>query len=176
MLNSILGGGFSGRLFQNLRERHGYTYGSSSGFSYNRVAGIFSASAEVRNAVTVPAIEEIFNEVKRIDTDPVPDPELAMQRDYLAGNYLLSLESPATTAARVQEIDLYKLPVDYFKTYVGRVTSVSADRIKLLADKYVNPAGLTVVVVGEAKEIKPALEKLGPVVVYDTDLKPVTNP
>ncbi len=176
VLNSILGGGFSGRLFQNLRERHGYTYGSSSGFSYNRVAGIFSATAEVRNAVTVPSIEEIFNEVKRIDTDPVPDPELTMQRDYLAGNYLLSLESPATTAARVQEIDLYKLPVDYFKTYVSRVTAVNAERIKALADKYVNPAGLTVVVVGEAKEIKPALEKLGPVIVYDTDLKAVTIP
>ena len=60
VLNSTLGGGFSGRLFQNLRERHGYTYGSSSAFSSNRVAGIFSASAEVRNAVTVPAIEEVF--------------------------------------------------------------------------------------------------------------------
>ena len=176
VLNSILGGGFSGRLFQNLRERHGYTYGSSSGFSSNRVAGIFSATAEVRNAVTVPAIEEIFNEVKRIGNEPVPGPELNMQREYLAGNYLLSLESPGTTAARVQEIDLYKLPVDYFKTYVSRVTSVEADRIKALADKYVNPAGLTVVVVGEAKEIKPALEKLGPVIVYDTDLKAQTAP
>ena len=171
VLNSILGGGFSGRLFQNLRERHGYTYGSSSGFSYNRVAGIFSATAEVRNAVTVPAIEEIFNEIKRIDTEPVPEPELDMQREYLAGNYLLSLESPASTAARVQEIDLYKLPVDYFKTYVGRVTSVTADKIKALADKYVDPVGLTVVVVGEAAEVKSALEKLGPVIVYDTDLK-----
>ena len=176
VLNSILGGGFSGRLFQNLRERHGYTYGSSSGFGYNRVAGIFSASAEVRNAVTVPAIEEIFNEVKRIDAEPVPGPELNMQREYLAGNYLLSLESPATTAARVQEIDLYKLPVDYFKTYVSRVTSVDAERIKTLADKYVNPRGMTVVVVGEAKEIKPALEKLGPVIVYDADLKTQAAP
>ena len=73
----------------------------------------------------------------------------------------------------MQEIDLYKLPVDYFKTYVGRVTSVTAEKIKSLADEYVNPAGLTVVVVGEAKDVKPALEKLGPVVVYDTDLKVV---
>ena len=171
VLNSILGGGFSGRLFQNLRERHGYTYGSSSGFSLNRVTGIFSASAEVRNAVTVPAIEEIMNEIRRIDAEPVPDPELDMQRQYLAGNYLLSLESPGVLASRVQEIDLYKLPVDYFKTYASRVTKVSADQIKELANKYVHPDGLTVIVVGEAKEIEPALEKLGPVTVYDTDLK-----
>ena len=176
VLNSILGGGFSGRLFQNLRERHGYTYGSSSGFSMNRVTGIFSASAEVRNTVTVPAIEEIMNEIRRIDAEPVPDPELDMQRQYLAGNYLLSLENPGVLAARVQEIDLYKLPVDYFKTYAGRVTKVSADQIKELAGKYIHPDGLTVIVVGEAKEVAPALEKLGPVTVYDTDLKVKTTP
>ena len=171
VLNSILGGGFSGRLFQNLRERHGYTYGSSSGFAMNRVTGIFSASAEVRNAVTAPAIEEILNEVRRLDAEPVPDPELDMQRQYLAGNYLLSLENPGVVASRVQEIDLYKLPVDYFKTYASRVGKVSVDKIKELAGKYIRPDGLTVIVVGEAKEIQPALEKLGPVTVYDTDLK-----
>lgn len=176
VLNSILGGGFSGRLFQNLRERHGYTYGSSSGFSMNRVTGIFSASAEVRNAVTVPAIEEILNEVRRIDAEPVPDPELGMQRQYLAGNYLLSLESPGVVASRVQEIDLYKLPVDYFKTYASRVSRVSAEKIKELAGKYIHPDGLTVIVVGEAKDVKGPLEKLGPVTVYDTDLKVKTTP
>ena len=176
VLNSILGGGFSGRLFQNLRERHGYTYGSSSGFSMNRVTGIFSASAEVRNAVTVPAIEEILNEIRRIDAEPVPDPELDMQRQYLAGNYLLSLESPGVLASRVQEIDLYKLPVDYFKNYASRVSKVSAEKIKALAEKYIHPDGLTVIVAGEATEIEPALAKLGPVTVYDTDLKVKTVP
>ena len=171
VLNSTLGGGFSGRLFQNLRERHGYTYGSSSAFSSNRVAGIFSASAEVRNVVTVPAIEEIFNEIRRIGEQPVPDPELGMQREYLAGNYLLSLESPMRTAERVQDIDLYKLPADYFKTYASRVGAVTAENVKALADKYLDPKTMTVVVVGEAKEIKASLEKIGPVTVYDTDLK-----
>ena len=142
----------------------------------NRVTGIFSASAEVRNAVTVPAIEEIMNEVRRIDAEPVPDPELDMQRQYLAGNYLLSLESPGVLASRVQEIDLYKLPVDYFKTYASRVSTVSAEKIKALAGKYIHPDGLTVIVVGEAKEIAPALAKLGPVTVYDTDLKAKDEP
>ena len=174
VLNSILGGGFSGRLFQNLRERHGYTYGSSSSFSMNRVAGTFEASAEVRNAVTLPAIQEILNELRRLDAENVPDPELDMQREFLAGNYLLSLESAGRTAARVQEIDLYKLPVDYYKTYAARVSSVGANQIKSLDDKYLgNPdqGGWTVVVVGEAKEIKAQLETLGPVTVYDTDLQ-----
>ena len=174
VLNSILGGGSSGRLFLNLRERNGYTYGAYSSFSSNRVAGIFSVSAEVRNAVTVPAIEEIFNELKRIGTQPVQDPELGMHRVYLAGNYLLSLESALRTAERVQDIDLYKLPVDYFKTYVSRVEGVTPETIKTLADAHLDPNTMTVVVVGEAKEIRTALEKIGPVTVYDTDLKAKT--
>ena len=101
-----------------------------------------------------------------------------MQREFLAGSYLLSLESAGRTAARVQEIDLYKLPVDYYKTYASRVSRVGANQIKSLDDKYLgNPdkGGWTVVVVGEAKEVKAQLETLGPVTVYDTDLKAVGN-
>ena len=171
VLNAILGGGASGRLFQNLREQHGYTYGSSSGFTLNRYGGLFSASAEVRNAVTLPAVQEIFNEIKRIDADPVPEAELDRQRRYLAGSYLLSLESPVRTAQRVQEIDLYKLPADYYKTYASRVGKATAEEIKTLADKYLGGDGWTVVVVGEAKEVKEQLGKLGPVIVYNTDLQ-----
>ena len=171
VLNAILGGGASGRLFQNLREQHGYTYGSSSGFTLNRYGGLFSASAEVRNAVTLPAVQEIFNEIKRIDADPVPAAELDRQRRYLAGSYLLSLESPVRTAQRVQEIDLYKLPADYYKTYASRVGKTTAEEVKSLADKYLGGDGWTVVVVGEAKEIKAQLDKLGSVVVYNTDLQ-----
>jgi zinc protease len=171
VMNSILGGGLTGRLFQNLRERHGYTYGSNSAFGMNRFAGVFTASAQVRNEVTLPAIQEILGEIKRLRDEPVPAPELSLQRDYLAGNYLLSLESPEHTAARVQEIDLYGLPPDYFKTYASRISKVSAEQIKTLADKYLGADDATIVVVGEAGEVKPQLEKLGPVIVYDTDLK-----
>ena len=165
---------FSGRLFQNLRERHGYTYGSSSSFSMDLVAGTFEATAEVRNSVTLPAIQEILNELRRLDAEKVPDPEVEMQREFLTGNYLLSLESASRTASRVQEIDLYKLPADYYKSYASRVSGVSADKIKALADKYLgdpDKGGWTVVVVGEAKEVRAQLETLGPVTVYDTDLK-----
>lgn len=171
VMNSILGGGFSGRLFQNLRERHGYTYGSSSSFSMRRSAGVFQCGAEVRNEVTGPAITELLAEVKRLRDEPPPEAELNMQRQYLAGNYLLSLESPATTAERVQEIELNGLPADYFKNYAKRVSEVSAPRIKALAEKYLGVDDATVVVVGEAKEIKAQLEKLGPVITYDLDLK-----
>lgn len=175
VMNTILGGGFSGRLFQNLRERHGYTYGAASSFSMNRAAGVFTENAEVRNEVTGPAITELLAEIRRMRDEPVPEAELAMQRQYVAGNYLLSLESPGRTAERVQEIDLYGLPADYFKTYAKRVSGVSAESIKTLAGKYLGADDATVVVVGEAKEIKPQLEKLGAVIVYDLDLKAAAN-
>lgn len=171
VMNTMLGGGFSGRLFQNLRERHGYTYGASSSFSMNRLAGIFTENAEVRNEVTGPAIQEMLAEVKRLRDEAPPDAELAMQRQYVAGNYLLSLESPGRTAERVQEIDLYGLPPDYFKVYARRVGDVDPTRIKALAGKYLGVDDATVVVVGEGREVRPQLEKLGPVVVYDLDLK-----
>lgn len=171
VVNSVLGGGFSGRLFQNLRERHGYTYAASSSLSALGQAGLFSVSSEVRNEVTGPAVGEILHELRRLREEPIPEGELGMQRSYLAGNYLLSLESPARTAERVQEMDLYGLPGDYYKTYARRVGGVTVERARELARRYVPGEAVTVVVVGEAGQIKAELEKLGPVVVYDLDLK-----
>jgi predicted Zn-dependent peptidase len=173
VINSTLGGGFSGRLFQNLREVHGYTYGSSSAFGYNVEAGYFQATAETRNEVTAAAIKEILNEIKRIRDDAVPPEELELQRQYNIGNYLLSLEQPARVAARVQDIWLYGLPADFYKTYAKRMSDVTPVIAQSLAKKYFHPENLAVVVVGEAKQIRPELEKMGKVVLYDMDLKVV---
>ncbi|MBS0656982.1 MAG: insulinase family protein [Verrucomicrobia bacterium] len=170
---STLGGGFSGRLFQNLREKNGFTYGAGARLATLQGGGVFTASSDVRNEVTEPAAREILNEVRRIRDAAIGDAELKMQRDYLAGNYLLSLESPTTTAARVQEMEFYGLPGDYYKSFAKRVTSVSPARAQELAKKYLRDEGLTIVAVGEAKQVKPMLEKIAPVTVYDTDLKPV---
>jgi predicted Zn-dependent peptidase len=173
VMNSILGGGFSGRLFQNLREKHGYTYGSSSAFGYNREAGYFQATAETRNDVTAPAITEILGEINRIKTEPVPAPELELQRQYNTGNYLLSLENAGRVASRVQDIDLYGLPADFYKTYAKRMAAVTAEKVTELANKYLSTKDAAIVVVGDAKQVRESLEKLGKVVLYDTDLKVV---
>lgn len=170
VMNSILGGGFSGRLFQNLREKNGYTYGSSSAFGYNRDAGYFQATAETRNNVTAAAITEILSEITRIMTESVADPELDLQRQYNIGNYLLSLESAGRVASRVQDIDLYGLPADFYKTYAKRMASVTPERVKELAGKYLSSKDIAIVVVGDASQVKADLDKLGKVVVYDTDV------
>ncbi len=173
VINATLGGGFSGRLFQNLREKHGWTYGAYSAFGMNLDGGEFSAGAETRNAVTLPAIQETLKEIQRLRDEPVPEEELTLQRQYNVGNYLLSLESSARIAQRVQDIDLYGLPADYYKTYARRMGAVTSAQVQALAKKYLSTENLAIVVVGEAKEIKPELEKLGKVFVYDQELKPV---
>jgi zinc protease len=173
VVNSTLGGGFSGRLFQNLRESHGYTYGSSSAFGYNADAGYFQATAETRNEVTAPAITEILNEMKRIRETPVGDKELELQRQYNVGNYLLSLENAGRVASRVQDIWLYGLEPDFYKTYAVRMAAVTPDKAQELAKKYINTENLAIIVVGEADQIRADLAKLGKVIEYDTDLKVV---
>ncbi|RFC45219.1 MAG: putative Zn-dependent peptidase [Verrucomicrobia bacterium] len=171
VLNSTLGGGFSGRLFQNLRETHGWTYGAYSAFDPRREAGSFEASAETRNEVTAPAVTEILKEIDRLCKEPAPETELALQREYNIGNYLLSLEKSDRTAQRVQDIDLYGLPQDFYKTYARRMGAVTPPLMQATAQAHLDTDNICIVVVGEAKDIKSSLEAFGPVTVYDTDLK-----
>jgi zinc protease len=170
--NGTLGGGFSGRLFQNLREKNGWTYGAYSAFGLNRFAGYFATDASTRNEVTGPAITETLKEIERLRTEPVPDDELSLQRQYNIGNYLLSLESPTRTATRVQDIDLYGLPPDFYKTYAKRMAAVTADDVLDLAKKYLSTTAAEIIVVGEAKDVRPQLEKIGKIIEYNTDLEP----
>lgn len=174
-VNSVLGGGISGRLAENLREKHGFTYGSSSGFSAKKLGGIFAASAEVRNEVTGAAVEEILKELKRISSEPIPEKELALQRNFVVGNFLMSVENERRMAERLQEIDLYGLPTDFYKTYARKIAELKPEKATELARKYIDPNDLVIIVVGEAKEIVPQLEKFGKVTVYDTDLKEITQ-
>ena len=141
-------------------------------FRSNRYGGAFQASAETRNEVTAPAINETLAEMKRLRDEPVPDAELELQRQYNVGNYLLSLENAGRTAQRVQDIELYGLDPDFYKRYAARMAGVTSDRVQSLAKSYLSLENLAIVVVGEAKQIQPELEKIGKVVVYDTELKP----
>jgi len=173
VVNATIGGGFSGRLFQNLREKHGWTYGAYSNFDLRKYAGSFEANAETRNAVTGPAVEETIKEIARLRDEAAPDAEIALQRQYNVGNYLLSLENSARTAQRVQDIDLYNLPADFYKTYAHRMSETTPAQVEELAKKYISSTDLAIIVVGEAKDVRSDLEKVGKVIVYDQELKPV---
>ncbi len=167
---SILGGGFSGRLFQNLREDKGFTYGAGAYSANAAKLGAIISYADVRNEVTADAVKEIFNELNRIREEPILASELEMHQKYLAGNYMLSLEQPMTIARLVQEIDVYGLAPNYYQTYVAQLMSVTPELAAELANKYVLPEKSIVAVVGMREEIAESLQAIGRVTVYDEKL------
>ncbi len=173
VLNAILGGGSTGRLYTNLREKHGFTYGAYSGMDARKMSGCFSAMADVRLAATDSAIGEMLAEMRRLRSEPLGEEERAMNVNYLVGQFLMSLENAGQTATRVQNIDLYGLPKDYYKRFVQNTESFTSRRASELAKKYLPTDRLAILLVRDAKVLKPKLERFGPVTVYDTDIKPV---
>lgn len=174
IMNSILGGGtgLGNRLTMNLRETHSYTYTPYSYFDVNSYTGYFEAAADVRNAVTDSAVQQTFYEIDRIQKEPVPADELERNVQSAVGEFLISIANPERTARRVQSINFYGLPKDYYDRLVSAYTSTSAKDVMSLAKKYLKDENLSVIVVGKASEIKPKLEKFGKVEVWDADMKP----
>ncbi|ASU32917.1 M16 family metallopeptidase [Mucilaginibacter xinganensis] len=172
----ILGGGAESRLFMNLREKHGFTYGSYSSLGTGRFQETFDASASVRNAKVDSAVTEMLNEVKRIRTTKVTDEELNTAKALYNGSFALGLEDPARTATFASNILINDLPADFYKTYLQKVNAVTADDIQRVAQKYFNYDNTRVVVVGGAAQMLEGLKKSGyPVKLYDNYASPVTE-
>jgi predicted Zn-dependent peptidase len=171
VMNRVLGGGPSARLFLNLREKHGYTYGAYSSFTSDIYPGAWSASTEVRNAVTDGSMHELMEEFKRIRTELVPESELDEARHSIVARFALSLEQPSTLLNFWMIVDYFRLPQDYWDRYPEEVAKVSPQDVQQMAKKYVDLDHLQFVCVGDGKQIKDTLKKYGPVEVYDADGK-----
>jgi zinc protease len=173
VLNQIFGSGPQSRLFTNLRENKGYTYGVYSTFSALKYAGPIRAGGDVRTDVTAPALTEFFNEFNRMRDEKVTDTELEDAKHAVVAGFALSLESPSTlvTYAAIQKI--YGFPADYWDTYPAKIMAVTADDVQRVAQKYLNPETMQIVAVGDASKIKAAMEKYGSVEMYGLDGKPV---
>ena len=176
VLNNIFGSGFSGRLFQNLREDKEYTYGAYGGVSSNKLVGSFNSSAKVRNSVTDSAVEQFLYEINRIRTEKVIAVDIQNAKNYIAGTFAQGLESPRTIASFAAAIDEYKLDKDYYKNYLKRIDAVTADDILRVAKKYMTPNNINIVVVGEASEIGSKLERFGTVNYLDKEGNKVNAP
>ncbi len=161
--NDILGGGASSRLFMHVREEKGYAYDVHSSQVPLRTGGFFEASTQVRNEVIQPAIEDVLAEMKKISSEPVTTDELTNVKNYIAGSFVIRLETQAGLANQLATVKLLGLPTDYLETYVTRVRSVEPDQILRTAKKYISPESSAVVVVGDAAQIAKPLEKLGKV-------------
>ncbi len=165
--NRILGGGSSGRLFQNIRERKGYTYGAYSSLPAGRWAGIWGANASVRTEVTEPAIGEFFFEFKRLQDQLVTEDELNRVKRSIVGGFALTLESSDGILNRSIELVQNGMPADYWDKYPALIQAVTAQDVQRVARKYLGGTNLQLIVVGERKLIESGLAKYGTVEVVE---------
>ena len=171
VLNAILGGSTS-RLFDNLRETHGFTYGAYSSLSSDKLIGSFTAFTDVRNIATDSAVQEILYEINRLRFEPVPAEELQLYKNELNGNFALSLENPQTVANFALNIARYNLPDDYYATYLQRLAAINEKDILDAANKYLFPDNANILVVGKAADVSENLKKFafdGRIRYYDED-------
>ena len=175
MADRVLGGGPSGRLFLNLREDKGYTYGAYSNFNGSKFRGTWISSSEVRTDVTEGAMKEFMYELNRLRTETVPAEELENAKRAIIGSFALSLEQPATLLQNIVTQKIYNLPADYWDTYPQKVAAITAADVENAAKKYLDMGHLQVVAVGDAAKAREILAKYGKVEVYDAEGKPVTG-
>ena len=167
VMNQILGGSFSARLNQNLREKHGYTYGSSSQLSSDDLVGRFIASASVRNEVTDSAVHEIMYELNRIVQEPVTAEELQAAKASIAGSFGRSLERPQTVASFAVNTAKYNLPKEYYSTFLKRLEAVTIEQVQATAKKYITPDHAYIEIVGKGADIASSLKRFGEVRYFD---------
>jgi zinc protease len=163
--NTILGGGTNSRMFKDIREKEGFAYDAHSQYDTHRDAGDFQAVTQVRNEVVEPALKAVLAELDQMAASPVPAEELSNIKNFIAGQYLLSLETQDGLASQLSNMKVLGLPNDYLETYTTRVRSVEPDQVLSAAKKYMAPGQAAVVVVGDASKIGDTLKKFGEVTV-----------
>lgn len=176
VMNHILGGGPASWLFQDLREKHGFTYGAYSSISDDPRVGSFSASASVRTAVTDSAIVRFLYELRRIGQQQVDQLVLDSAKNEISGNFALALENPALIAQFALNIARYHMPADYYKNYLKSVAAVTAPDVEQAARQYVTPGRVNIVLVGNAAVFADSLSRFGKVQYVDMYGNPVKAP
>ena len=176
VMNNILGGGFSGRLFANLREKYAFTYGAYSSLSPSRQIGIFQAEASVRNEKTDSSVQELLREINSIRNEQVGETELSRMKNYLSGGFARSLENPATIANFALNIARNNLPADYYQKYLTNLAAVDASKVQNAAKLFLNTDQMHIVIVGNAKQIAKGLDKYGPIKYFDIEGNEVAAP
>lgn len=161
VMNHILGGGPASRLFTNLREDKGYTYGVFSTFSGSTFPGIVFTSTDVRTEVTADAMQELMRELRRIAEEPVSKQELDNAQRALVGRFALSLDSPASLIANLATQKIYGFADDYWDTYPQHVESITPKDIQRVAKKYLAADRLQIVAVGDAQTLRKTMEPYG---------------
>jgi zinc protease len=169
VLNRVLGGGPASRLFRNIREEKGYTYGISSGFTATRYMNHFSSQTQVRTEVTGDALAEILKEFADIRDRLVPPDELEGAKRALVASFALSMESPQAALSNATTIKEYGFQADYWDTYPEKIAAVTAEDVQRVARKYIPLDNIQIIAVGDATKIRDILAKFGPIEEWDAD-------
>jgi zinc protease len=174
LTNSLYGGAFNSRLVMNIREDKGYTYSPRSGVTPFRQHGYFSVSAAVRNDVVAASLMEIFYEIDKLRSLPVPGPELADAQNYLSGMFAMGLATQEGLLSQFSTVELNELPVDYLETYRDKVRALTSSDLLGAARKYFDSPNMQIVVVGDRAQIEEQAALFGEIQVYDNQGKPVS--
>jgi zinc protease len=173
VMNQVLGAGASSRVFMNLREEKGYTYGAYTRFDAKGLAGDFEATAEVRTAVTGDSLKEFFYELNRIRDEKVLEQELADAQNFLAGVFPIRAETQEGLTGLIATQHLYGLSDDYLQTYREKVNAVTVYQVEQVAKKYILPDKMAIVIVGDAEEMLPQIREFAEdIEIFDTDGHP----
>src|SRR5271168_480684 len=171
LTNSLYGGAFNSRLVMNIREDKGYTYSPRSGVNPLRQYGYFSVSAAVRNDVVAASLTEIFYEMDKLRSLPVPEAELADAQNYLSGVFSMGLATQNGLLSQIAVVALNELPEDYLETYRQKVRAITPTDLLETARKYLDSANMQIVVVGDRAQIESQAALFGDLEVYDAQGK-----
>jgi zinc protease len=171
LTNSLYGGAFNSRLVMNIREDKGYTYSPRSGVNALRQHGYFSVSAAVRNDVVAASLTEIFYEMDKLRSVPVPEAELADAQNYLSGVFSMGLATQDGLLSQLSTVALNELPDDYLETYRAKVRALTPEDLLATARKYLDSANMQIVVVGDRAQIESQARLFGELEVYDAQGK-----
>jgi zinc protease len=171
LTNSLYGGAFNSRLVMNIREDKGYTYSPRSGVTPLRQRGYFSVSAAVRNDVVAASLAEIFYELDKLRSLPVPEEELADAKNYLTGVFSMGLATQEGLLSQYSTSELYELPDDYLETYRDKVRALTPADFQATARKYLDSANMQIVVVGDRAQVEEQAALFGELEVYDAQGK-----
>jgi len=174
VMNLILGGGFY-RLDLNLREGKGWTYGARSSFDTRKTPGPFSAGGEFVAPHSADSVAEILKELNAMRDGDVTDAELARAKDQITKSFPARFATRSSTAAQLAELAVFNFPDSYLADYTKKIAAVGKDDVRRVARKYLSPAHLTIVVVGDRKSIEGPLGKLAPVEIRDLDGDPIVT-
>ena len=175
--NQILGGDFNSYINMNLREVHGWTYGARTSIGGDKRVSNFSATTQVRNAVTDSTVVEIMKEFKKIRTEKVTDEMLASVKAGYIGRFVMQIEKPQTVAGYALRIQTQGLPADFYENYIKNISAVNADDVMRVAKKYFLADNSRIIIVGKASDVATGLEKLNiPVSYFDKYGNPTVKP